>query len=49
MDFEKDILAVRSKEQVVKLVRWVGKDKPRFNRLMELFLQGAEPLAKKSA
>jgi hypothetical protein len=49
MDIEKAILAVRSKEQVVRLVKWVGKDKSRFQHLMEFFLQGDEPLAKKSA
>jgi hypothetical protein len=49
MDIEKEILAVRSKEQVVRLVKWVGKDKSRFQHLMEFFLQEDEPLAKKSA
>jgi hypothetical protein len=49
MDIEKEILAVRSKEQVAKLVKWVGKDKMRFQKLMELFLHGEDPLAKKSA
>jgi hypothetical protein len=49
MDIEKEILAVRSKEQVVKLVKWVGKDKKRFQQLMKYFLQGEEQLAKKSA
>ena len=49
MDIEKEILAVRSKEQMVRLVKWVGKDKSHFQHLMELFLQGDGPLAKKSA
>ena len=49
MQIEKEILAVRSKDQVATLVKWVGKDKMRFQYLMELFLQGNEQLAKKSA
>ena len=49
MDIEKEILAVRSKEQVDKFVKWVGKDKKRFKQLMEYFLQGEEQLAKKAA
>ena len=49
MDIEKEILAVRSKDQVATLVKWVGKDKMRFQQLMEFLLQGDEPLAKKSA
>ena len=49
MDLEKEILIVRSKEQVIKIVKWVGKDKLRFKQLMESFLQGKDPLVKKSA
>ena len=49
MDLEKEILAVRSKEQVVKLVRWVGNDKMRFRQLMEYIFHGEAQLAKKSA
>jgi hypothetical protein len=49
MDIEKDILSVRSKKQVLKLVTWVGKDKLRFQHVMKIFLEGEEPSAKKSA
>jgi hypothetical protein len=49
MDIENQILAVRSKEQVVKIVKWIGKDKIRFEQLMKHFLLGEEQLAKKSA
>ncbi len=49
MQIEKEILAVRSKDQAATLVKWVGKDKMRFQQLMEFLLQGDEPLAKKSA
>jgi hypothetical protein len=49
MNLEKEILAVRSKDQVVTLVRWVGKDQSRFKQLMELFLEGESQPAQKSA
>ena len=49
MDIEKEILAVHSKEHVVKLVRWVGNDKMRFQQLMEYLLRGEGQLANKSA
>ena len=49
MDIEEEILAVRSKDHVHTLVMWVGKDKRRFHQLMEYFLHGEEPLAKKTA
>jgi hypothetical protein len=49
MDLEKEILAVRSKDQVVTLVSWIGKDKTRFKQLMEFFLEGESRLAQKSA
>jgi hypothetical protein len=49
MDVEKEILAIRSKEQVLKLVKWVGNDKMRFQQLMEYMLHGEDQLAKKSA
>lgn len=49
MDIEKEILAVHSKEHVVKLVKWVGNDKMRFQQLMEYLLCGEGQLANKSA
>jgi hypothetical protein len=49
MDIEKEILAVRSKEQVLKLVKWIGKDKTRFGQLMNYVLHREEQLAKKTA
>jgi hypothetical protein len=49
MDIESKILAIRSKEQMDRIVQWIGKDKKRFKKLMEFFLLGDEPLAKKSA
>ena len=49
MDIEQEILAVRSKDQVLKFVQWVGRDKRRFRQLMDFFLQRDDALAKKSA
>jgi hypothetical protein len=49
MDLEKELLALRSKDQVVTLVSWVGKDKNRFKQIMEFFLDGESQLAQKSA
>jgi len=49
VDIESKILAIRSKEQMGRIVQWTGKDKKRFRKLMEFFLSGDEPLAKKSA
>jgi hypothetical protein len=49
MNLDEEIFDVRSKVQVLKLVRWVGKDKSRFQQLMKIFLQGKDPLTKKSA
>jgi hypothetical protein len=49
MDIQNEILAVRSKEQVTKFVKWTGNDIKRFGTLMEFFLSGDEPLAKKAA
>ena len=37
-DIEPDILVLRSRKQVDRIVRWVGKDKQRFAALMKLYL-----------
>jgi len=49
MDVEKEILEVRSKTQVLKLVKWVGNDKMRFQQLMKYMIYGEDHLAKNSA
>lgn len=49
MNLEDEILALRSKQQVAHLVRWIGKDKARIKQLMEFFLQGESRLVEKSA
>lgn len=48
-DLENEVLATRSKQQVVKLVQWVGKDAARFKQLMTLFLQEDEEIVRRSA
>jgi hypothetical protein len=49
MDLKNEILITRSKQQVVKLARWVGKDKAQVRQLMKFFLEGEHRLAEKSA
>lgn len=49
MNLEQDIPSIRSKAQVEKYIRWVGKDAKRFNRIMKFFLMGELDLARKSA
>ncbi len=36
-DIRSDVLALRSRQQVDRIVRWVGKDKRRFEALMKLY------------
>ena len=42
MNLKEAILKEHSKRQVIKILRWVGKDKKRFNELMKLFLTGED-------
>jgi hypothetical protein len=49
MDLESEILLTRSKQQVVRLVKWVGNNAGRFKQLMELFLKEDEEIARRSA
>jgi hypothetical protein len=49
VNLESEIRSTRSKQQVVKLVRWVGKNQDRFDQLMELFLQEDEELTRRAA
>jgi hypothetical protein len=49
MNLEHEIRALRSKQQVVRLVRWIGKDKARLEQLMKAFLQGDAFLSRKAA
>jgi hypothetical protein len=49
MEIESKILALRSKQQVEKVVRWVGTDPKRCEQLMNWFLDGSEEISKRSA
>ncbi len=40
MDLETEILERHSKQQVLRIVSWIGSDKRRFRQLMNLFLHG---------
>lgn len=40
MDLESEILREHSKQNMVRIARWVGTDSARFKQLMELFLHG---------
>jgi hypothetical protein len=49
MELESEIRSLRSKQQVEKLIRWVGTDSKRFAQLMNLFLNGDEDISRRSA
>jgi len=40
MNLESEILKEHSKQQAVRIARWIGNDKRRFRQLMQLFLRG---------
>lgn len=40
MNLESEILREHSKQQCVRIAKWVGTDKRRFRELMDLFLKG---------
>lgn len=49
MDIEFEILKEHSKRQSVKIARWIGNDKERFEQLMKLFLSGEYRMAVRTA
>lgn len=49
MNLKEAILKEHSKRQTIKIVRWVGEDKKRFNELMNLFLTGEDIVKQRSA
>lgn len=49
MEIESEIRALRSKQQVEKIIRWTGSDSKRFAQLMNFFLHGDEDISKRSA
>lgn len=49
MDLEAEILREHSKHQTVRIARWIGSDRRRFRKLMELFLHGDYRVTQRSA
>lgn len=49
MNLEAETLREHSKRQTVKIARWVGSDKKRFDQLMALFLKGEYRVTQRSA
>ena len=49
MNLEEEIRLIRSKPQVTRLVRWIGKDKARFKQLVQCFFQEDEELVRRAA
>jgi hypothetical protein len=49
MELESEIINLRSKQQVEKLIRWVGTNTKRFAQLMSLFLYGDQDISRRSA
>jgi len=49
MEIESEIKNLRSKQQVEKLIRWVGTNAKRFAQLMNLFLHGDQDISRRSA
>jgi hypothetical protein len=46
---KEEILKEHSKRQAAKIANWIGNDKRRFKKLMELFLQGDYRVTQRSA
>ncbi len=49
MNIEKTLLAVHSRAQADKIVRYIGRDSQRFKILLELFLKGEYRIAQRAA
>jgi hypothetical protein len=49
MDLRTEILREHSKHQVIRIAAWIGSDRTRFKRLMELFLHGEYRVTQRSA
>jgi hypothetical protein len=49
MNLEAEILKEHSKRQVVKIGKWIGHDRARFKKLMDLFLHGEYRTTQRSA
>jgi hypothetical protein len=49
MDLEAEILREHSKRQTVRIAQWIGKDKKRYRRLMDLLLHGEPVVTQRAA
>jgi hypothetical protein len=49
MELESEIRNLRSKQQVEKIVRWIGTNANRFAQIMKLFLHGDQDISRRSA
>ena len=49
MNLRETILEEHSKQQTMKIVRWIGSDKERFKELLKLFLKGEYLVAQRAA
>ena len=49
MDLESEILRECSKRQCIRIARWIGTDKNRFEELMRLFLKGEYRITQNAA
>jgi hypothetical protein len=49
VDLREEILREHSRRQAERLARWVGNDRRRFRKLMELFLKGEYRVTQRSA
>ena len=49
MDLETEILREHSKRQTVRIARWIGPDKRRFRKLMDLLLHGDSVVTQRAA
>jgi hypothetical protein len=49
MNLQSEILKEHSKQNTLRLARWVGSDKKRFKELMELFLKGDYRVTQRSS
>lgn len=49
MDIESEILKEHSRRQADRIVSWIGSDRRRFSRLMDLFLRGEYRITQRAA
>ena len=49
MNIESEIIREHSKRQCIRIAKWIGTDKKRFNELMGLFLKGEYRITQRAA